>query len=199
MNGLAQGSASPLPANLRQCAWIKGDLDSYIVTDHEANRNTIYDYTVTVDVLFDSVTQTSTQIIAGFGHGSGQYTGLFSGTKIGLGSSVAFNDLPISQVNRLTLSWANSNGILTCNGDSVSRSMSMSNIGKLAFFAAPTGSYASEGKIPAAWVLQSGNVVGELISVYDIYTGDIGMYDLIADKFYTNAGTGSFTKGADIT
>ena len=37
-----------------------------------------------------------------------------------------------------------------------------------------------------------------LVPCYVKKTGELGMYDEIGGKFYTNAGTGTFTKGADI-
>lgn len=42
------------------------------------------------------------------------------------------------------------------------------------------------------------NVVGDLVPCYKVADGVIGMYDLINNVFYTNAGTGSFSKGADV-
>ena len=38
----------------------------------------------------------------------------------------------------------------------------------------------------------------EMIPCYRKSDGVIGMYDLVRKKFFTNAGTGSFTKGADV-
>ncbi len=38
----------------------------------------------------------------------------------------------------------------------------------------------------------------EMIPCYRKSDGVIGMYDLVNKKFFTNAGTGSFTKGADV-
>lgn len=40
--------------------------------------------------------------------------------------------------------------------------------------------------------------IGNFIPCYRKSDGEIGMYDTVTDTFYTNAGTGTFTKGADI-
>ena len=46
----------------------------------------------------------------------------------------------------------------------------------------------------------NGNIVQDFIPCYKIPESDniIGMYDIVNNEFYTNAGTGSFTKGPDI-
>ena len=41
-------------------------------------------------------------------------------------------------------------------------------------------------------------LVRDLIPCYRIADNEIGMYDIVNDVFYTNAGTGTFTKGADV-
>lgn len=44
----------------------------------------------------------------------------------------------------------------------------------------------------------NGTLVRNMIPCYRISDNVIGMYDLVNNKFYTNAGTGAFTKGADV-
>jgi hypothetical protein len=45
----------------------------------------------------------------------------------------------------------------------------------------------------------NGVVVRHMIPCYRISDNVIGMYDLIGKTFYTNAGSGTFTKGANVT
>lgn len=40
--------------------------------------------------------------------------------------------------------------------------------------------------------------VFDMIPCYRKSDGEIGMYDLVSNTFFTNAGTGTFTKGADV-
>lgn len=40
--------------------------------------------------------------------------------------------------------------------------------------------------------------VFDMIPCYRMSDGEIGMYDLVSNTFFTNAGTGTFTKGADV-
>lgn len=49
------------------------------------------------------------------------------------------------------------------------------------------------------FTVQDGNTpVLNLVPCYRIADGVIGMYDLVNNIFHTNAGTGTFTKGADV-
>ena len=41
-------------------------------------------------------------------------------------------------------------------------------------------------------------LVRDFVPCYRKADGEIGMYELVAGEFYTNAGVGSFTKGADV-
>lgn len=47
-------------------------------------------------------------------------------------------------------------------------------------------------------ITESGTVVIDLVPCYRKADGEIGMYDLVSKAFLTNAGTGNFTKGADV-
>lgn len=47
-------------------------------------------------------------------------------------------------------------------------------------------------------VKENGTLVRDLIPCYRKADTEIGLYDLVNDTFYTNAGTGTFTKGADV-
>lgn len=48
------------------------------------------------------------------------------------------------------------------------------------------------GKIYSCQIYDNGTLIRNLIPCIDISSGDIGMWDLKEDKFYKNAGTGSF-------
>ena len=54
-------------------------------------------------------------------------------------------------------------------------------------------------RIKSFIVRQAGETVCDLIPCYRKSDVEIGMYDLVSKTFLTNAGNGSFTKGADVT
>jgi hypothetical protein len=47
-------------------------------------------------------------------------------------------------------------------------------------------------------IWENGTRVQDFVPCYRKADGVIGMYDLVTDTFFTNAGTGTFTKGADV-
>lgn len=58
--------------------------------------------------------------------------------------------------------------------------------------------YVSEYRVFYLLHTRSGVPLLELIPCYRKSDGVIGMYDTVGKRFLTNAGTGSFTKGADV-
>lgn len=50
----------------------------------------------------------------------------------------------------------------------------------------------------ASFADADGNTISNLVPCYRKADGAVGMFDLIGKAFYSNAGTGSFTKGADV-
>ena len=56
----------------------------------------------------------------------------------------------------------------------------------------------ADGKCSYFKVLSNGNLLCDLVPCYRKSDGEIGMYDLVSKTFLTNAGTGTFTKGADV-
>lgn len=56
----------------------------------------------------------------------------------------------------------------------------------------------SATKIYGLDVYQGNTLLASLIPCYSLINGDVGMYDTVNHKFYTNAGTGTFLKGADV-
>lgn len=69
----------------------------------------------------------------------------------------------------------------------------------LYLFAFNTSGTASGGKnrIYSCQIFDNGTLVRDFIPCYRKSDSVIGMYDIVNDVFYTNSGTGTFTKGAD--
>lgn len=96
------------------------------------------------------------------------------------------------------------NGVAIVNGTS------------LTFTALPSGatttkSYGIFARISDTGALQSkeatfyyfkfyrnGELIGDFVPCYRKSDGEIGMYDLVSQNFFTNAGTGTFSKGNDV-
>ncbi len=54
------------------------------------------------------------------------------------------------------------------------------------------------GKLYSCQIYDNGSLVRCFVPCYHKSDNVIGLYDAVNDKFYTNAGTGTFTKGGDI-
>lgn len=82
-------------------------------------------------------------------------------------------------------------------------SVSVNTDRKIAVFARTNESNSPERfswwRIKSFIVRQAGETVCDLIPCYRKSDVEIGMYDLVSKTFLTNAGTGTFTKGADVT
>lgn len=63
---------------------------------------------------------------------------------------------------------------------------------------APNGAGAIVGRFSYFRILSSGVIRCDLVPCYRKADGEIGMFDLVSKTFLTNAGTGTFTKGADV-
>lgn len=54
------------------------------------------------------------------------------------------------------------------------------------------------GKIYSVSLERVGTIVADLVSCYRKADGEIGMYDIVSNTFFTNVGTGTFTKGGNV-
>lgn len=73
---------------------------------------------------------------------------------------------------------------------------------KIAVFARMSGSNTVERfaqrRIRVLRITEGNTISLDLVPCYRKSDGEIGMYDLVSKTFLTNAGTGTFTKGADV-
>lgn len=54
------------------------------------------------------------------------------------------------------------------------------------------------GKIYSVLLERDGSIMADLVSCYRKADGEIGMYDIVSNTFFTNVGTGTFTKGGNV-
>ena len=62
----------------------------------------------------------------------------------------------------------------------------------------PPENIRAKSKIKSFKIKEDGVLVRDFVPCYNIYTDEIGMFDTVSNQFYTNAGTGTFLKGADV-
>lgn len=73
-----------------------------------------------------------------------------------------------------------------------------SNVPIYLFCGTPLGWSGSYGKCYYLKMYDNGTLIRHFIPCYRIADGEIGLYDLVNDVFYTNQGSGAFTKGGNI-
>lgn len=100
---------------------------------------------------------------------------------------------------KYTITHKFSTGATTLNG--TAHSLSAVNYGttKLALFAGCVGDYFAKAKIYSCKFWQGSTLVRNYIPAKRNSDSVLGLYDLVNSKFYTNAGTGTFTAGATVT
>ena len=62
----------------------------------------------------------------------------------------------------------------------------------------PYGNYRVWGKLYSCKIWDNGTLVRNFIPCYRKSDDEVGLYDVVNNTFYTNAGTGTFSKGEDI-
>lgn len=99
------------------------------------------------------------------------------------------------------------NGVLTASwsGGSLSATptagtTTIGNIYLCAYANSPgTGDWSMNGLLYEFKLYNNGELVEDYVPCYRVSDGVIGLYDIILGNFYTNQGTGTITKGRDIT
>ena len=88
---------------------------------------------------------------------------------------------------------------LTIGSETISRSLA-SDTGTLFLFSGGSGNYKSKAKLFGCKIYDNnGAMVRNFVPCYQTSNSAIGLYDLVGGTFYANAGSGSFTKGDDVT
>lgn len=114
------------------------------------------------------------------------------------GSAVTLTEI---QTNEKTTVSIGSTGAITYNGKTNTTEVSKTKVAvntTLRLFHQANDTRNFQGRIYKVTVKRNNADVCVLVPCYLISDSTIGMYDTISGVFYTNAGTGTFTKGADI-
>ena len=188
-----------LPTGYQQVEWIQSDGGQAILTGVSITANSDYlTYSTEAEVAIVEL-NSSTGVLIGSTSNPGYYVCVdSSGTWIGMGSSYKFTDLDISDRNTFTLSWTADGSTAVCGAETITRTRTAQNTGQFAFFSDYEKLYGAKCRMFRANVKQNGSLIRDLIPCYRKSDSVIGMYDIVNDTFYTNSGTGTFTKGSDV-
>lgn len=197
-----------LPAEYQEVEWIQSSGGQCINTNVNMAGDTatekkkdLHNFKMEVDVSVHS--ENPGTIIMSIGVQAGCWMGMVSGgTAIGY-SNQAFN-ANITDKNKVYMWWENETDIIghcSCGNEVLTRTTPITTVDmnrRFSFFSDSGRSYPSKCRIYRAKLYKFNQAIRDLIPCYRISDNVIGMYDIVHDVFYTNSGTGTFTKGADV-
>lgn len=206
-------TAAPLiPVQYQQVEYIKATGTQHIITDisvadSATGNNSVALYTYDIDFKFDEWQSAyGTNIMAGFGSNAGKWIG-YNNSKaaIAMGTSPG-NFFSGTVTDRHQYHWSIINNVGTVERDdsaTISRTVIYDSTRPIPFglftIVNESGNdFHFNGKLYACAVYKSGVKVLDLIPCYRKSDNEVGLYDIVNEKFYTNDGTGAFEKGADV-
>lgn len=194
-----------VPDDYQKVEWIKSDGNQYIILTPNIKRTEFEKYKISADAEISN-TMSTIGMIAAITEATGCWIGALSdGQHIGLSSSIYFQGIDIYTKHKYEIDLTRgTNTYATCDGiNEIIRQRKASIVGPVALFAAVrdnnASSYKCKCKMYHAEVFYNGAKIRELYPCYRKSDNVIGMYDVVTDTFYTNSGSGTFTKGADVT
>lgn len=187
-----------LPVEYQEVEYIESTGTQAIDTGHDATNKK---YKAVLDTQFTQATEYSQILLsAGINAWCGQIRNVY-----GIGGSYKTT---ISSLDRATLEFiGNYENNISCrlkiNNEEVIRPY-MQNEGNVSLFAGieqqTTFSYHSKAKLYSAKLYDENNtLIRDFIPCYRKSDNVIGLYDIVNNRFYTNAGTGTFSKGNNVS
>ena len=203
----AAESSHILPNEYQEVEWIESNGGQMINTAVlDTNRANLPKYQLEADVAIP-VANSSSAIIMSKGQQPGCWVGnVMSGTAVGLGSVEGqyLTGIDITSRNNYKLFWTGSGSDITatvqCGAQTVSKTVAITidATSPFTFFSDAAQDFSAKCRIYRAKVKQNGTDIRDIIPCYRKSDSVIGMYDIVNDTFYTNSGTGTFTKGSDV-
>lgn len=201
-NGTVLWKKSRLPDGYQEVEYIGNDGSAYIDTGVLAKSGTSMDermsyVTVPNDACFVGARTSSSRIYlhhtypSKFAYGYANW----KSSNVGSQTGVVYNihtDLNIGNQKMFV------DGVEVCSGSSTT-DISL-NYTLYIFCMNNTGSpsYYTKGNLYSLTLYQNSVKVRDFVPCYRKLDNVIGLYDLVGGAFYTNRGTGTFTKGADV-
>lgn len=192
-----------LPSEFQAVEWILAANGAYIDT----GISTMNGVVSTFDFSLESAGFQSPPsfVMLNYGASYGQFFGKNSNTSLlGLNNSTGQFSNALSfylSKQNLVIAWDEIHTVATLNG---SESISHTRASAANHSTLTIGSSVNRGgdilTLPTRFYnfKNTGNANQDFVPCYRKADGEIGMYELISKTFFTNSGSGSFTKGADV-
>lgn len=192
-----QGGGGKIPSEYQEVEWISNANTARIdLGDVAVNPKGVI-----LDMKFDVVPSSTGIMATNDAVGSaGTWFGILSSGSAGLGggSNFSFNAL---ERRTYTVNFANDGVSAEADGVTVSRSVSTlnTNLGISLFATLNSNSFNCKATLYECKVFAINGICKHLIPCYRKADSVIGLYDIINDRFFSNANSGgNFTKGADV-
>ena len=190
-----------LPVEYQEVEYIESTGTQWIDTNQLASSTT------NVKIIVDVSSYQNNKAIFGTSI-SGQATSAFRvrSSSNSFICDISKSSISVSRLGKLDISFNDQHHQLIVNGeidgtfdDYASFSNQQNNI---AIFTVGrpdlSSSWAITAKLYSCKIYDNGTLVRDFIPCYRISDGEVGLYDLVNNQFYTNQGTGTFAKGSDI-
>ena len=178
---MASGKRSRLPSKYQEVEWIERDVDGAIITVESDDLNMIgCDIYITVAVLSTS----GERAYAGY-EGSNAWELYFP--SILWGNKGVTNKL---RVIESTVTNVGKKGTIHLKILDIYANFTLGHY--------RYGNFQSKNRYYQLRIEKDGVLMRDMIPCYRKSDGEVGMYDIVTGKFYTNTGKGTFTKGADV-
>ena len=150
---------------------------------------------------------TSSQIVLGTYTSSPSYFAQYSNTgKWGISSQVygALTDIDYTTRAKFEINFSKTNAYIKVNGTTYTYDAPQVFVDTETFALfrakgrAATNYYYANARIYSVSFIQNGTLIRNMIPCYRKSDNVIGMYDIVNNTFYTNAGTGTFNKGNNV-
>lgn len=192
LNAIASGGR--LPSEYQEVEWI-GRLSGnpYIDTDYIPKIETDMRLVYLMPTTSGNIAFTKEQVYFGLQQVNNNAVQLIRG-----GVRVNFNGIPYNVKHDLTFG---KNGVI-CDDVILAQTIGTDRNETLPVtlfaYVSTIAPYSSDVKIYNCQFIENGVKERDFIPCYRKADQEIGMYDLVTNTFFTNSGTGTFTKGQDV-
>lgn len=195
-NGILVWPEKVLPVEYQEVEYIESTGTQYINTGIASTQY----ITANLDMQFTEYSPSSMIIIA-WSSGAGRWFGK-GGLNTYSGGDNAVSDVDALLRKEIEVFFTPSTTGFTIDGTTYSKATTSSQSNGYTLFAGRNSknnmsSYAS-AKLYKATIQENGETIRDLVPCYRKIDNKPGLYDLVNDVFYTNAGTGEFNVGADV-
>lgn len=190
-----------LPSEYQEVGYIISNDGARIDTDISigaAEENFTNPFVLDLDCVAESFMTGTTNIIASFTENGSAATwyGIISSLQLTVGGGINSTAL-LSNRKVVRMEYYGKSCNVIIDGETIMRTRTMYPISKLMLFG--TSSYKSNIRCYSAILYHGDDKLAEFIPCYRKSDGEIGLYDIVRGRFFTNANTtGTFTKGANV-